>query len=138
MGGAFSGDRYINALFRNPGNDNRWLKLKLVGNRSNRSAYGVRIHLRIKTPDGPRSIYKTVRTGSSFGGNPTRQEIGLGDAESIESLTVYWPTSRTKQVFNNMELNHAYRINEDSNSLEPIQYPKLIPRESPAHRHNHH
>jgi hypothetical protein len=138
MGGAFSGDRYMNALFSNPGNDNKWIKLKLVGKRSNRNAFGVRIHLRIQTPDGPRSIYKTVRTGSSFGGNPSRQEIGLGDAESIESLTVYWPTSQTKQVFNNMELNQAYRIHEDSKSLEPIQYPKLIPRESPAHTHHHH
>jgi hypothetical protein len=135
MGGAYSGDRYMNALFENPGNDNKWLKLKLVGDRSNRDAYGARIHVRIQTPNGPRSIYKTVGTGSSFGGNPTRQAIGLGNAESIESVTIVWPTSKTEQVFENVEFNRAYRIHEGATSLERIQYPTVKTKGKSAHHH---
>ena len=137
MGGAYSGDRYMNALFENPGNENKWLKLKLVGATSNRSAFGARIHVQIQTPEGPRSIYKTVGSGSSFGGNPTRQEIGLGNAESIESVTITWPTSKTKQAFEDVELNQSYRIHEGATSAERIQYPTLKPRDNPAHVHQH-
>lgn len=137
MGGAYSGDRYMNALFENPGTKNNWIKLKLVGERSNRGAYGARIHTQVQTPEGLRAIYKTVGTGSSFGGNPTRQEIGLGNGESIESVTIFWPTSNTKQVFKNVEFNQAYRIHEDSASLERIQYPTPTPHGKPAYRHKH-
>src|SRR5205823_12826185 len=35
LGGAYTGDIYRKALFENPGNSNRWLKLKLVGLQSN-------------------------------------------------------------------------------------------------------
>ena len=38
MGGAFQGDGYRRVLFENPGHGNNWIKLKLVGVKSNRSA----------------------------------------------------------------------------------------------------
>lgn len=40
MGGAVGGDRYHNVLFQNPGQGNHWLNVKLVGQKSNRSALG--------------------------------------------------------------------------------------------------
>ncbi|MEX0332398.1 MAG: FG-GAP-like repeat-containing protein [Puniceicoccaceae bacterium] len=137
MGGAFEGDRYMNALFENPGNDNHWLKLELVGTESNRSGIGARIHVSVQTPDGSRSIHKTVGTGGSFGGNPTRQELGLGNAETIESLTVYWPASQTRQVFRNVMPDHTYRIREDSESLERMQIPVFTTRKKSADTHHH-
>src|SRR5262249_14291189 len=39
-GGAAPGDRAYNALFQNPGHGRHWLKVKLVGTNSNRSALG--------------------------------------------------------------------------------------------------
>ncbi|MBK1875453.1 ASPIC/UnbV domain-containing protein [Pelagicoccus mobilis] len=80
-------------------------------------------------------MYKTVGTGSSFGGNPTRQEIGLGNAESIESATIIWPTSKTTQVFKSVELNKSFRIHEYATSPEHIQYPKLKQQGNPVHTH---
>ena len=38
MGGAVDGDRFRNILFQNPGHDNNWLSVKLVGVKSNRAA----------------------------------------------------------------------------------------------------
>ena len=36
MGGALSSDVYPNVLLLNPGHDNGWLKLRLVGTKANR------------------------------------------------------------------------------------------------------
>jgi hypothetical protein len=77
MGGAYTGDVYRKALFENPGNSNHWLKLKLVGVKSNRAAIGARIKVTVETAGRPRAIYKTVNSGGSFGANPLRQDLGL-------------------------------------------------------------
>ena len=38
MGGAVPGDQYHNILFQNPGHENNWLTLKLIGKKTNRAA----------------------------------------------------------------------------------------------------
>src|SRR6185503_10312692 len=78
VGGAYEGDFYRNALFENPGNSNRWITLKLEGVKSNRPALGARIKVVLDTKSGERAIHRVVSTGSTFGNNPFRQEIGLG------------------------------------------------------------
>ena len=59
-----------------------------------------------------RSIYTWVNTGGSFGANPLRKEIGLGRAERIELLEVYWPTSNRTQRFRDVEVDRAVQITE--------------------------
>ncbi|HTD66372.1 MAG TPA: CRTAC1 family protein, partial [Candidatus Limnocylindria bacterium] len=120
MGGAFSSDVYPNVLFLNTGHGNRWLKLQLVGVKANRSAIGARIKVSIKRPHGERVIYRTVNSGGSFGCNPLRQEIGLGDAASITSVEIRWPGSGTVQSLNGLELDRCYRIREDAKTPEPV------------------
>lgn len=120
MGGAYTGDNYRNALFLNPGNSNQWLKLKLEGVRANRAAIGARIKVAFETPSGPRSVFKTVNSGSSFGANPLRQEFGLGDATRITGVEVVWPGSGAIQSFDGIELNHAYRIREGNRKPVPM------------------
>ena len=80
LGGFFPGDKYFNALFENPGFDNHWISVKLVGVRSNRSAIGARIHVTVVDDDGERSIYRHVNSGGSFGANPpaTNHRAGEG------------------------------------------------------------
>jgi hypothetical protein len=112
MGGAFTGDGYRNVLFLNPGHGKAWLKVQLEGTRSNRPGIGARIKVLVQTPSGPRSIYKTVNAGGSFGSSPLRQEIGLGDATSVTALQVRWPACGLNQTLTGIELNRAYRIRE--------------------------
>ena len=119
MGGAYPGDRFGDALFRNPGFDNRWLALKLVGRESNRSAIGARIRIDLVDSDGARrSIYRRVNGGGSFGGNPLRQTIGLGTPAAIERVTVYWPATDVSQTFGGVEPDRLYRIVEGREELE--------------------
>lgn len=112
MGGAFVGDTSFNVLYLNPGNTNHWLKLKLIGTKSNRAAIGARIHVTVQTPGGLRHIFRTVNTGSSFGSSPLRQEIGLGNATKIESVEINWPASKIQQVLKGLSPNHYYRVQE--------------------------
>ncbi|MCH9017307.1 MAG: ASPIC/UnbV domain-containing protein [Chloroflexi bacterium] len=98
MGGAYEGDLARNVLFENPGHGNRWLSLWLEGVESNRSAIGARVRVTIEVNGRERNIHRVVSSGSTFGGNPLRLDIGLGRAERVRSVTVHWPTTgRTRR-----------------------------------------
>jgi len=118
LGGAYQGDAFHDALFENPGFGNNWLKIRLVGTESNRSAIGTRIKLSIRDGGQQRTLYRWVTSGSSFGGNPLRQEIGLGKAETVDALEIYWPKSDQTQTFTNVEANQFIKITEGNSEYE--------------------
>ena len=120
MGGAYPGDRAVNCLFQNPGFDNHWITIHLVGHRSNRSAIGARVAATVREGKGERTIYHWVGSGGSFGCNPLRCEIGLGAAETITRLEVHWPASQTTQVFHDVTVDQFLRIDEDTDVLKPL------------------
>ena len=120
MGGAYEGDLARNALFANPGHGNHWVKLRLEGTRANRPGIGARLTLKVRGPSGERTLRRTVSTGGSFGSNPLRQEIGLGEARTIASLRIEWPGSGTVQTFQDLEPDQLYRIREMNPSPEKI------------------
>ena len=112
-GGAVPGDNAYNILFKNPGSGKHWLKVKLVGAKTNRSALGAKIRATIKDAAGAsRSIHRTVGNNGSFGGNPLLELIGLGDATSVSELIITWPTSGTTQTFRDLKADQAIEITE--------------------------
>jgi hypothetical protein len=120
LGGAVPGDRAHNALFRNPGAGHHWLRLRLVGTRSNRSAFGARIRVDRVGPDGARrSVFRQVGGGSSYGGNALAETIGLGDAGSVESVTITWPATGRTQRFEHVPADRAFVVTEGRDALEP-------------------
>ena len=142
MGGAYEGDTYQNLLFKNPGNKNPWIQLKLIGVQSNRSAIGARIKIMGKNRNGQTNIlYKTVSSGASFGSNSLQLEVGLGKMVAVNSVEVTWPnSSQTKELFKDLQPNHYYELKEGSGS------PKMIIRKqfelglgaTTPHKHHHH
>lgn len=121
MGGAYSDDKFENALFMNKNNSNKWIKLFLIGTNSNRSAVGARVKLVSKSKKNKlRNIYRTINSGSSFGGNPFLLHIGLGDTVSIEEIEVRWPdgSEPIKIDISEVKLNNRYRIKEGVNKAE--------------------
>jgi FG-GAP-like repeat/ASPIC and UnbV len=123
MGGAYLADKAYSALYRNPGNANHWLSLELEGVQSNRCAIGARIKVVVDTKSGPRSIYRTVSSGGSFGASPLRQEIGLGDARRVTALEVFWPATGQTQKIGNIQLDRHYKIREGAGTATPISRP---------------
>jgi hypothetical protein len=71
-----------------------WLKLLLVGVKSNRSAIGARVIARY----GGRAQAQEVTAQSSFySANDRRVHFGLGAAEAAD-LTIRWPNGDTEQI----------------------------------------
>ena len=125
LGGFFPGDGFHNALFLNPGHGNHWLTVRLVGTTTNRQGVGARIAVVINTPEGPFTYHRAVGSGSSFGGSPLRQEIGLGDARSIERIEVRWPTSGTTQTFTDVSMDGMIEITEGERAYQRVSLKRL-------------
>ncbi|MGH9868055.1 MAG: CRTAC1 family protein [Candidatus Polarisedimenticolia bacterium] len=120
MGGAYPGDKFYDALFENPGFGNHWVTVELAGRRSNRAAIGARLRARILEDGAERSVYRHVNSGGSFGCNPLRQTLGLGKAERLLSLEIFWPTTGRTQSFENVPMDKVIRIVEDEDHYEPV------------------
>ena len=129
MGGAAPGDPYHNLLFQNPGQGNSWLTLKLVGQKSNRAAIGARIKV-VTAGAKPLTVHRHVSSGSSFGGNPLQQTIGLGKASAVATVEIFWPTSGTTQVFHDLAVNQALEIAEFAAEYRKLNWTRVpVPRE---------
>ena len=125
MGGAFLGDRFGNILFENPGFNNNWLAIQLIGTQSNRAAIGARIEVNFSEAGKARSVWRTVNSGGSFGANPLRQTIGIGQADQIDEIRIHWPRTGKTQTFKGVQMNRMYRLLEGENELEPISVPAI-------------
>ena len=120
MGGAYPIDGFSNVLYENPGFDNHWITVTLVGVRSNRSGIGARIRAEIVEDGVRRSVYRHVNSGGSFGANPLRQTVGLGKASRIEKLEVFWPTTGETQVFLELPVDQVIQVVEDKPSYTTV------------------
>ena len=138
VGGAFPCDEFNNALFENPGSDNRWVVLQLRGKEANRFGVGARIEVRVATGSVSRSVHILAGTGGSFGSSSLQQEIGLGQANRIESITVAWPGSGLVQSFEDVELDRFYRVIEGASRLEPIEVERIVFTGGTVHETVHH
>jgi hypothetical protein len=120
LGGPAAGDKFHNVLFQNPGHTNRWLTLKLVGRQTNRAAFGARIKI-VTAGEKVLTIHRHITSGSSFGANPLEQTIGLGTADRIAELEIHWPTSRTTQVFRDIDVNQSVEVVEGATAYRQLE-----------------
>lgn len=122
IGGATPGDSHALRVFENPGHGNDWINLKLVGTKTNRAAIGARIKVTVENAgQGTRSIYRTVGSGGSFGASPLQQHIGLGKTARIVDIQIWWPTSNTRQHFNNVEKNQFLEVKEFAQEYSKLE-----------------
>ena len=128
MGGAVAGRPVSQRPVPEPRQGNNWLNVKLVGKKTNRAAIGARIKV-VTAGDKPLTVHRHVSSGSSFGANPLEQHIGLGKADRVALLEIYWPTSGTTQVFRDIAVNQGVVVTEfakdyQKRSWKPIALPK--------------
>ncbi|NOT46808.1 MAG: CRTAC1 family protein [Acidobacteria bacterium] len=89
---------------------NGWLKLKLVGTKSNRSAIGARVTLRT----GKHVQVQEVTSQSSYySHNDARVHFGLGSAREADSVEIRWPGGQT-EMLKNVAANQIVRVKEGS------------------------
>jgi hypothetical protein len=74
-----------------------WLRIKVVGTRSNRDGFGARVEVR----SGGITQMQEVRTNSSFeSASDPRMHFGLGPATRAEAITIRWPLGRVETIAN--------------------------------------
>jgi FG-GAP-like repeat/ASPIC and UnbV len=126
MGGAYKGDSYTSSLYVNPGQtNNNWIGVKLEGVKANRAAIGSHIKVTFTENGIRRSVYKDVNSGGSFGSSPLRQELGIGQAKSIDEIEIKWAGSQTVQRFKNIAPNQFLHITEGNDHPEIMHLAKL-------------
>jgi hypothetical protein len=117
---------------------NHWVTLILRGTRSNRCAIGARVKVSMSTPDGPRDVHVVVSTGGSFGSSSLQQEIGLGDATSIDQVEVIWPGTNERQLFTDVPMDRVVRMTEGQQTIERLDPPRVQLQHGHANGHAHH
>jgi hypothetical protein len=73
---------------------NHWLKIKLIGTVSNRSAIGARVTCRY---DGRRQMQEVIAQSSFYSCNDPRLHFGLGSASTAD-LEIRWPNGMQQQL----------------------------------------
>jgi hypothetical protein len=96
-------------ILRNEGgNRANWLQVKCLGTKSNRSAIGARVSVRI----GDRRLIDEVMSGGSYySHNDLRLHFGLGYSKKVDAVEVAWP-SGLKTSMRNIDANQSITIEE--------------------------
>ncbi|MDE2999001.1 MAG: FG-GAP-like repeat-containing protein [Gemmatimonadota bacterium] len=96
-------------LFTEKFDDNNWIRLKLEGTESNRSAIGARIRL---FAGGGTQIRDVASGGSSFSQNSLWPTFGIGGNAVIDSIEIRWP-SGIVQTIRDIEPNQTLEVLEE-------------------------
>jgi hypothetical protein len=92
---------------------NHWIKMKLTGTKSNRSAIGARVRIEA----GGHAQIGEVRSGSSYiSQNDMRMNFGLGKGIVAEKVEVRWPSGLV-QTFAGLKADQIYLVVEGQ---EPV------------------
>jgi hypothetical protein len=95
--------------------------------KSNRVAIGAQITLRLHgAGPGSQLRYREVTSGGSFGSSSLTQHIGLGKAKTIDALEIYWPASKTKQVFRDVPVNTFIEVRELAGAYTLRSPPRVV------------
>jgi enediyne biosynthesis protein E4 len=92
---------------------NNWLKVKLTGTKSNRSAIGARV---IAKYGGKQQAQEVLSQSSFYSSSDRRLHFGLGPSTTAD-LEIRWPSGQ-KQTFTSVKANQLVLITEGRNKVE--------------------
>jgi enediyne biosynthesis protein E4 len=96
---------------------NHWLKLKLIGTKSNRSAIGARVRLLT----GAQLQTQEVSSQSSYySHNDPRLHFGLGSHKVVERIEIRWPGGQV-EVIKEIAANQIVTIKEGAGMVKPAR-----------------
>ena len=101
-----------NFFYRNDGNQNQWLTIQCKGMASNTSAIGAVV--RVKATIAGKAVWQKRQIAGQtgfLGQNCLSASFGLGEAVTIDSLVIDWPSGR-KQVQTNIAPKQILLVTE--------------------------
>ncbi|MCH9025483.1 MAG: CRTAC1 family protein [candidate division Zixibacteria bacterium] len=92
-------NRYL--LRNDVSNGNGWIKFKLVGTKSNRSAVGAQVWAFANIGGSDFQMFREINTQNTFlGHNSLVVHFGLGNAAQVDSVVINWPSGETNKQYN--------------------------------------
>jgi len=95
-------------------NAGHYVRLRLEGNKSPRSAHGAIV--RVTLPDGRTLLRHCQTDGSYMSASDVRVHVGIGSNTSIKSLEVTWP-SGTKSTLTDIPIDKSCTVTEGSSTV---------------------
>ena len=90
--------------------DGHWVKVRLVGKRSNRDGVGARLRLKA----GELAQIRERKGGGLYlSSSDPRLHVGLGEADRVDVLEIRWP-SGTRDVLRDVAADRTVTIEEGS------------------------
>ncbi|MCB0706494.1 MAG: CRTAC1 family protein [Saprospiraceae bacterium] len=109
-----------NSVFRNKGNDNHWLKIRLEGTQSNRSAIGARVQVTAKIKGKVVTQTRSIESQSGYcGQNSLLAHFGLSKTKEIIELRILWPSGQVT-IVEELAADQLYHFRE---SEMPVTIP---------------
>ncbi|HMG99948.1 MAG TPA: CRTAC1 family protein [Terriglobales bacterium] len=105
--------------------ENNWIKVKLIGTKSNRSGIGARLKCVTRPPgeDKPHAQIDEVRSGGSYiSQNDLRIHFGLGKAEKVDLLEIRWPSGQV-DTLKDVKPNQLVFVKEGEGVVRTMQFP---------------
>jgi hypothetical protein len=96
-----------------------WIKVKLIGTKSNRSGIGARVSCTATFPgeSKPHRQIDEVRSGGGyFSQSDLRLHFGLGKAEKVDVLEIRWPGGQV-ETLKELPVNELLIVKEGSGIL---------------------
>jgi hypothetical protein len=93
--------------------DSHWLKVKLMGVKSNRSAIGSRVTVHY---GGKMQAQEVLSQASFYSANDLRLHFGLGDVDKVD-IDIRW-TNGTKERITNVPANRLITVREGSGVIK--------------------
>jgi hypothetical protein len=116
-GGFYVASKLRARLYQNQGTGHHTFEVRLIGTKSNRDAIGS--HLMVES--GDKRVYQHVDGGSGFGCMNSRIiHFGLGDHQTVDSLTVDWPIGR-RQVWQHVPIDSRIEVIEGKEGFRVLQ-----------------
>ena len=105
-----NGNNERNQFFKNKKNNNNYIKIKLTGSKSNKSAIGSKVKLYYN------ESMQTQEVSSQHGGGCGSQKslilhFGLSKNTRVDSLIILWPSGNSNKLYN-LKVNSKYEVIE--------------------------
>jgi enediyne biosynthesis protein E4 len=107
------------SLLRNDGgNQQNWIKIKLIGTKCNRTAIGARVRVITEKHTQMDEVHSAASVMSQ---SDLRLHFGLGRFETVDAIEVKWPTTQKIERFAKVKSNQILTIREGEGIVAAVK-----------------
>ncbi|RMD93953.1 MAG: CRTAC1 family protein [Calditrichaeota bacterium] len=106
-----------NLLKNEGGNRQHWLRIKLIGTKSNRDGIGALVKI---ITEQKHHIQEVRRNSGYASAQDVRVHFGLGEVMQVDKLLIKWPSGQ-KQVFEKIDADQYIVITEGKSKFEVVK-----------------